>query len=41
VVLSWSAAKGNTWFLSSGWQKRTAELFTVAGEVEKKAPAKP
>ena len=30
-------AKGNAWFVSSGWQKRTAELFTVAGEVDKAA----
>ena len=33
----WNAAKGNDWFVSSGWQKRTAGLFTVAGEMERAA----
>ena len=27
---------GHHWFLSSGYQQRTAELFSLAGEVEKK-----
>jgi hypothetical protein len=36
-----TAPAGHKWFLASGWQQRTAELFTIAGEVEKKAPAKP
>ena len=32
----WDAAKGNEWFISSGWRQRTAKLFAIAGEVEKK-----
>jgi hypothetical protein len=27
---------GHNWFLSSGYQERTAELFTLAGEVQRK-----
>ena len=27
---------GHNWFLSSGYQERTAELFTLAGEVTRK-----
>ena len=31
-----TAPAGLKWFLSSGWAERTAKLFTVAGEVQKK-----
>jgi hypothetical protein len=26
---------GNTWYIGSGWQERSAKLFTLAGEVQK------
>ena len=29
-------ASGHYWFLGSGWQKRTEELFALAGEVSRK-----
>jgi hypothetical protein len=32
----WDAAQGNAWFISSGWQQRTAKLFAMAGEVERR-----
>jgi hypothetical protein len=35
----WAEA-GNRWFLSSGWQDRTQQFYALAGEVEKKVPAK-
>ena len=35
-ITRWNAPKGNEWFISSGWQGRTAKLFAAAGEVEKK-----
>jgi len=30
------ASSGHTWFLNSGWQKRTEKLFVLAGEVAAK-----
>jgi hypothetical protein len=39
MASSWRAGSnvgGSHWFLSSGYQQRTAELFSLAGEVEKK-----
>jgi len=30
---------GHTWFVGSGWQDRTAELYTLAGEVTRKLRA--
>ena len=36
----WNGAAGNTWFLGSGWQGRTAQLYTVAGEVQTALSAK-
>jgi hypothetical protein len=36
MAKKWDAAAGTRWFLSSGWQERTAELYAVAGEVERK-----
>jgi len=36
----WNGEAGNTWFLQSDWQGRTAQLYTVAGEVEKALSAR-
>jgi len=36
----WDSAKGNQWFIGSGWQQRTAALFAMAGEVQKALAAK-
>jgi hypothetical protein len=31
---------GNAWYLGSGWQDRTQELYTMAGEVTRKVAEK-
>jgi len=33
---AWSSVSGHNWFLSSGWQERSAYLFALAGEVASK-----
>jgi hypothetical protein len=40
VAKGWSGPAGLNWFLSSGWQGRSAKLFAIAGEVAAKLAAK-
>ncbi len=39
-VGSWPSVSGHNWFLSSGWQERTWQLFSLAGEVAKNLEGK-
>ena len=32
----WDSAKGNAWFIRSGWAQRVGQLFALADEVQKK-----
>ena len=36
----WPSVSGHNWFLSSGWQERTWQLFSLAGEVAVKLEGK-
>lgn len=36
IMKKWDARAGNAWFLTSLWQTRTAKLYDVAHEVERK-----
>ena len=40
VAMRWDMGAGNRWFIASGWQDRSSDLFRAAGEVAAKLGAK-